>query len=106
MKIAFSISSIEEYGKLMAYCIQYDINVFRTYWDEREKGERCYIINISQYSKNCEYSSKRYFIANDYTIVKPVFHLDAFGKYVLTTGETLYEGNHVVECIHYEKESR
>lgn len=42
MDEAYLIKNIEEYGKLMAYCIENDISVFRTYWDEREKGRRCY----------------------------------------------------------------
>lgn len=44
-KVAFIISNIEEYGKLIAFCIRNDICVFRTYWDEREKGDRCYSID-------------------------------------------------------------
>lgn len=91
-RIAFLVSSIEEYGKLMSYCIQFDISVFRTYWDERQKGDRCYSIAVSEYSKNCNYSSTRYYISQGYTIVKPVFHLDQYGKYELTIGETLYQG--------------
>lgn len=30
-KVAFIISNIEEYGKLIAFCIENDICVFRTY---------------------------------------------------------------------------
>lgn len=44
-KVAFIISNIEEYGKLIAFCIENDICVFRTYWNEREKGDRCYSID-------------------------------------------------------------
>lgn len=36
-KKAYLLMSIEEYGKFIAYCIENDITVFRTYWDEREK---------------------------------------------------------------------
>lgn len=90
MKTAFLISNIEEYGKLMAYCIQYDVNVFRTYWDERQKGNRCYSIEIGEYKKECNYSDKSYYIAQRYEIAKPVFYLDEYGKYVLSKGEILY----------------
>lgn len=38
----YLIRNIEEYGKLMAYCINKDITVWRTYWDETQKGNRCY----------------------------------------------------------------
>ena len=44
-KIAYRISSIEDYGKFMAFCIDKDINVWRTYWNEQEKGDRCYNID-------------------------------------------------------------
>lgn len=44
-KIALLISNIEEYGKLMSFCIKNDINVWRTYWDEKAKGKRCYHID-------------------------------------------------------------
>ena len=38
-KVAYLIANIEDYGKLMAFCIKHDICVFRTYWDERKKGK-------------------------------------------------------------------
>ena len=37
-KKAYLLISIEEYGKFIAYCIENDISVFRTYWNEREKA--------------------------------------------------------------------
>ena len=80
-KIAYRISSIEDYGKFMAFCIDKDINVWRTYWDEREKGDRCYSIDWRE--KRCYYSSKRYYTDNDYTVIDPTFSINAFGDYYI-----------------------
>lgn len=78
-KRAFLITSIEEYGKLIAFCISKDICVYRTYWDEREKRSRCY--NIDWKEKRCYYSKLRYYEDNGYEIVKPIFRLNAYGEY-------------------------
>lgn len=78
-KTAYLISNIEEYGKLISFCIENDISVFRTYWDEREKGDRCYRIDWQE--KRCYYSSQRYWKDNGYDIVTPAFHLNEYGKY-------------------------
>ena len=78
-KVAFIISNIEEYGKLMAFCIRNDICVFRTYWSEREKGDRCYSIDWKE--KRCLYSPRRFYEINDYDIVSPNFQPDVYGDY-------------------------
>lgn len=78
-KVAFIISNIEEYGKMISFCINNDICVFRTYWDEREKGVRLYSIDWKE--KRCLYSSKLYFENNGYEIVSPIFQLDNYGNY-------------------------
>ena len=78
-KRAFLIESVEEYGKLIAFCISKDICVYRTYWDEREKGSRCY--NIDWKQRRCYYSNIRYYEYNGYEIVKPIFRLNAYGEY-------------------------
>ena len=80
-KIAYRISSIEDYGKFMAFCIDKDINVWRTYWNEREKGDRCYSIDWKE--KRCYHSSERYYIDNDYTVINPTFSMNAFGDYYI-----------------------
>ena len=79
MKKAYLISSIEEYGKLMALCIEHDISVFRTYWDEQEKGNRCFQIDWKQ--KRCFYSSIKYFERIGYEIVIPKFYVTQYGHY-------------------------
>ena len=76
---AYLISSIEEYGKFLSFCIENDIAVWRTYWDEREKGDRCY--NIDWKNRRCYYSSRRYYESEGYKIVTPNFSLDKYGKY-------------------------
>lgn len=78
-KKAFLISNIEEYGKFISFCINNDISVFRTYWDEREKEKRCYYIDWEE--KRCQYSSQFYYENRDYDIVSPTFKLTEYGNY-------------------------
>ena len=86
-KRAFLITSVEEYGKLIAFCISNDICVYRTYWDEREKRSRCY--NIDWKERCCYYSKLRYYEDNGYEIVKPVFRLNAYGEYDIYNASTV-----------------
>lgn len=85
MKEAYLIQNIEEYGKLMAYCIENDISVFRTYWDEREKGVRCYQTDFRE--KRCYQSSIDYYQCEGYKITVPVFEVDKYGRYKITRKE-------------------
>lgn len=81
MKV-YLIKNIEEYGKFIAYCIDHDINVWRLYWDEKEKGNICYRIDWG--NGRCFSSSKKYWEDNGYEIVEPNFILDEYGnKYKL-----------------------
>lgn len=73
----YRIKSIEDYGKLISFCIDRDISVFRTFWDEAQKDERCYFINWVD--KRCYYSTEDYFTREGYIVVDPVFHLDPYG---------------------------
>jgi len=84
-KRAFLITNIEEYGKLISFCIENDVTVWRTYWDEREKGDRCYQIDWQE--KRCYYSSRRYYENEGYEIVTPTFLLDKYGKYKIVNKE-------------------
>lgn len=94
---AYLLKDITEYGKLMAYCIEHDICVWRTYWDEREAGERCYCINWKE--KRCHYSKDWYKQSNakfwkegeTYKIVRPVFGVDQWGRVTLQDGEEVNE---------------
>ena len=81
MKIAYLIPNIEEYGKFIAFLINNDINVYRLYWDEREKGDRCFAIDLKE--KRCYYSSRKYYTDNGYEIVKPNFVCNQYGDYEL-----------------------
>ena len=76
-KIVYRIKNIEEYGHLMAYCIEHDIRVWRTYWDERKKDERCY--NIDWNDKICYYGSESYYRREGYTVVEPKFEFNEYG---------------------------
>lgn len=77
-KVAYRIKNIEEFGKLMAYCIEHDISVWRTYWDERAKDDRCY--NIDWAEKRCWYGPTKYYAAYDYMIIEPIFEFDEYGN--------------------------
>lgn len=79
MDKVYLIKNIEEYGKLMAYCIENDIVVFRSYWDDREKGNRCYSISFKD--KRLYYSSKEYYENKGAEIIIPEFYCDNFGEY-------------------------
>lgn len=89
MKKAYLISSIEEYGKFISFCINKDVSVFRTYWDEREIGNRCYCIDWSE--KRCYYARYSYYVENDIPVVLPEFVLDQFGNYHLSS--RIYSGS-------------
>lgn len=78
MKV-YLIKTIEEYGKLIAYCIENDISVFRSYWDAREKGDRCY--HVSFKDKRLYYSSKEYYENEGAEIIIPEFYCTNFGEY-------------------------
>lgn len=78
-KVAYLIKDIMEYGMFISYCIEHDITVWRTYWDEREMGDRCYQIDWQQ--KRCFYCNRKYWEENGFEIIEPKFHLTQFGKY-------------------------
>lgn len=99
MKV-YLIKNIEEYGKLIAYCIENDISVFRSYWDDREKGNRCY--HISYENKRLSYGSKEYYENEGAEIIIPKFYCTEFGKYRIIEdkeNETENEYNSVVEFL-------
>lgn len=85
MKVAFLITNIEEFGKFIAYCIEHDVSIFRTFWDGREAGQRCYVIDWVE--KRCYYSSRQYWEREGFRIAKPVFEMNPYGKYVLLRKE-------------------
>lgn len=80
-KKAYLIKNITEYGKLVSYCIEKDISVWRTYWDERESEDRCYHIDWEEH--RCYYSSRYYFETSCYELVIPIFQLNQYGNYII-----------------------
>lgn len=84
---AYLITNIEEYGKFISFCINNDITVWRAYWDDREKEDRCYDIDWKE--KRCYYASRRYYEDEDYDIVVPTFTLNAYGDFQITDTEKL-----------------
>lgn len=79
MKKAYLITNIKEYGKFISFCIENDIQVWRTYWNEREKGDRCYFINWIE--RRAYYSPRKYWENNKIEIVTPKFTLNQYGCY-------------------------
>lgn len=82
-KEAYLITNIEEYGKLISFCIDNDISVFRTYWSDQDKGNRCYCIDWKE--KRCYYASRRYYETKDYKVITPAFQINAYGEYKIIT---------------------
>ena len=83
----YLIKNIEEYGKLVSFCINNDIVVWRLCWDEREKGKICY--HIDWKLKRCFYSSIDYYLGKNidrkvYNVIEPIFEFDKFGKVQIT----------------------
>ena len=87
MKQAYLIRTITEYGKLMAYCIDNDVSVWRCYWDEREAGDICYDIDWKE--KHLQYSNKQFYIKEGYEIVIPIFTFDKYGKVQIAAKRSL-----------------
>ena len=79
-KKVFLITSVEQYGKFVSYCIDNDISVWRLYWDDREKGNRCFHINWKE--KRCYYASKKFYEDEGFEVITPLFLLN-FGSYEL-----------------------
>ena len=85
-KIAYLIKNVEEYGKLMAFLINRDVTVWRTYWDEKQyAGERVY--QIDWFEKRCYYCDIKFYKAEGYTVVEPIFELDQYGNWQLKDGK-------------------
>ncbi|MCH5315447.1 MAG: hypothetical protein J1E81_06005 [Eubacterium sp.] len=63
----------------MAYCIENDISVWRTYWDERESSKRAYCIDWK--TKRCEYTDTEYWKSRDIDVEIPNFYIDQYGRY-------------------------
>lgn len=82
-KVAYLIKNIKQFGFLIAYCIDKDISVFRTFY--RVGDNFCYNINFKE--KRCYYSSVDYYESEGYEIFEPRFDFDEFGKVVLLKGE-------------------
>ena len=84
----YLLENIEEYGKFIAFCINNDINVFRTYWMESFKGEIAY--HIDWMAKRCFYRTVKYkkdgdIITDDeYDVVRPIFTFNKYGNIELT----------------------
>lgn len=76
---AYLITNVEEYGKFAAFCINNDVTVWRTYWNEKDKGDRCY--NIDWKEKRCYYGPRCYYENEGYEIVIPNFTLDVYGDF-------------------------
>lgn len=81
----YLIKNVEEYGKLMAYCIEHDISVWRTYWNEKEAGSICY--NPDFRDKRCYYAPAQFYKNGGYEAVTPKFGVDQWGNITLEEDE-------------------
>ena len=79
IRTAYLITNVEEYGKFISFCINNDITVSRTYWNEKDGGGRCY--NIGWKEKRCYYGPQCYYEKAGYEIVIPNFTLDVYGDF-------------------------
>ena len=84
---AYLITNVEEYGKFVAFCINNDVTVWRTYWNEKDKGDRCYSIDWKE--KRCYYGPRCCYENEGYEIVVPTFTLDIYGNFQITDTEKL-----------------
>lgn len=84
MKKVYLITNIRDFGMFISFCIENDISVWRTYWDEREAGDRCFHIDWNE--RRCYYTRRRYYEEEGYEIVEPYFILDQWGRYILRDG--------------------
>lgn len=78
-KVAYAISDISDYGKFILFCIANELCVYPLYFNENEKGDKCFVIDLE--NKKCFFSSRLHFEHNGYEIVKPIFKLDSYGQY-------------------------
>ena len=74
----YTFSDISEFGKFLAYCVEQDISVWRLYWDERERDQRCYCVDWKE--RRCYYADRSYYLQEGYKIYNPSFGFDQFGK--------------------------
>lgn len=82
-KVAYLIKDIKQYGYFIAYCINHDITVWRTYFVENYN--RFYTIDWQE--KRCYYGSRDFYEECGYEIIEPKFSFDKFGDVVLNEGE-------------------
>lgn len=80
-KIAYRILSVEDFGKLMSFCIDKDVCVFRTYFNNACLSDRCYTIDWKE--KRCYYGSEQYYLDHSYTVITPTFLTDVYGNYYI-----------------------
>lgn len=79
-KKVFWLTTIEQYGKFVSYCVSNDISVWRLYWDDREKQTRCY--HIDWEAKRAFYAPWKFYVDEGFEVVSPIFVLN-FGEYEL-----------------------
>lgn len=70
---AYKFKNAEHFGLFLIYCVEKDITVWRTYWDNRKK-DRLYILNWQE--RRVYYTD---FDDEKYEVIVPKFHFDGFG---------------------------
>lgn len=94
--VAYLIDNITDFGKFLTFCIQNDFSVFRTFWDDREKGKRCFHLSYSD--KLVYYSDISFYKSKGYKILRPSFELNSYSEYyVFSDFDLIYQPTEVIE---------
>lgn len=76
-KICFLIDNIEDYGKLVSYCIEHDISVFRSYYIPGHYYE------IDFDSNKLFHSNQEFYKEEGYILQRPKFIYTRYKEYIL-----------------------
>lgn len=82
----YEIDNITDYGKLISYCIENDVSVFRSYYDDREvryyhidwSDKRLYYVRDKSHLKSLYPDDEQNVI-----VMKPEFKLNDYGCFIL-----------------------
>lgn len=76
-KICFLIDNVEDFGKLVSYCIEHDISVFRSYYIPG------HYYHIDFDLKRLFHSKKEFYQEEGYVLKKPKFIYTRYQEYIL-----------------------
>ena len=79
---AYLIKHIEEYGKLMAYCIQNNIDVSQAPWEEYTSNRCCSYIDVNKC--RCLCNTYEYYKSKGYKITEPAFYVNSGNNIIIS----------------------